>query len=104
MRRFFLHLTIALLTFSAGIILSAMREAPAPKLTDDEIKVCLTQPAMCVDQDLVRRLLDIDKEYEVRCLRSAKDEADYKEKRESGWITRCYGEWEEARRVAVEGE
>lgn len=100
MRRVALYLAVGLLTFMIGGTLSALRKAP--KLTVDEIKVCLTSPRMCVDQDLVRRLLAIDKEYEARCgmncFLSAQDAANNER------IARCYGEWEEARRVAVEGE
>jgi hypothetical protein len=100
MRRIALYLIVALLTFMAGIALSAWRKAP--NLTASEIKVCLNEPTKCVDQDLVRRLLAIDKEYEARCgmncFLSAEDAANNER------IARCYGEWEEARRVAVEGE
>jgi hypothetical protein len=100
MRRFALYLIVALLTFMAGSGLSAWRKAP--KLTASETKVCLSEPTKCVDQDLVRRLLAIDKKYEARCgmncFSSEEDVANNER------LTRCYGEWEEARRVAVEGE
>jgi hypothetical protein len=100
MKRIALYLAVALLTFMLGITLSALRKAP--KLTDSEIKVCLLEPSMCVDQDLVRRLLAIDKEYEARCgmncFLSEEDVANNER------LTRCYSEWGEARRVAVEGD
>lgn len=102
MKRLTLHLAFALLTFAAGNALAALWAAP--KLTEGEIEVCLTNLRRCADQDLLRRLDAINQEYTERCLVYPTDWEEYKEKRTSGWITRCYGEWEEARRVAVKGK
>jgi len=106
MRRLALHLVVALLAFVAGSALAGLQKAPqkAPKLTASEIKVCLLKQNMCADKDLAKRLLAIDIEYTARCLVYVEDWEEYAAKRDSGWIDRCYEEWGEARRIAVEGE
>ena len=102
MRRLFLYLIVALLTFAVGSTLPTLRKVPKP--LSDEVRLCLKKPITCTDQDLKRRIGTIDEEYTKRCLVYMEDRAGYKEKPDSGWIARCYLEWEEARRVAVEGE
>lgn len=52
----------------------------------------------CVDQDLLKRLVAIDKEYTAQCgMGCFTSELDIERN------APCYSEWEEARRVAVEG-
>jgi hypothetical protein len=85
-----------------GTTLSMLRKAPKTRLTNAELEVCFKMPTKCVDQDLVRRLLAIDKKYEARCGGGCLSPP--KEKRDNVQILLCDDEWEEARRVAIEGE
>jgi hypothetical protein len=94
MRRQLLHLLAALLTFTIGSTLWVMWKAP--KLTDRELKFCTAVPSRCIDRELGRSLIAIDKKYKVRCWTPHPSVED--EKR----LAPCYEEWQKARLAAME--